>query len=468
MNNRLGECLLGKNHITEKELEKALERQRLRGGRLGDNLIALGFVCEEDIMSVFQRTPPVPRTIEGTKLQPSFFANLIMKHAVLMGEFTLPDMADKVKLPVSVLDKVIDTLRKEHLLEVKSAGQISKVSFRFGVTDRGQNRANDLLKVSRYVGPAPVVFNEYKTMVETQTIKSILVGEDAVKDAFSHIIVRKELLRRLGPAVSSGRAIFLYGPPGNGKTTIAETIGKILPGAIYIPYAILVGGEIITLYDRSNHVAVEPELGADSVDQRWILVQRPVIMVGGELTLKSLDLEFNPITKFHEAPLQMKANNGLFIIDDFGRQQMDPQKLLNRWIVPLERMTDFLTLYTGLKIEIPFDQLVVFSTNIEPKNLVDEAFLRRIRYKIKIDHPSVEEYERIFMTVCESNGIDFSEDIFGYLMNNYYKRLDADLNACHPRDILDQIIDNAHYHGHSPELTEEALSTAWESYFVEM
>ena len=184
--------------------------------------------------------------------------------------------------------------------------------------------------------------------------------------------------------------------------------------------------------------------------------------------MDSLEIRHDPHSNVSEAPLQMKSNCGCLLVDDFGRQQVDPQRLLNRWIVPLERMTDFLTLYTGLKIEIPFDQLVVFSTNIEPKNLVDEAFLRRIRYKIKIDHPSVEEYERIFMTVCESNGIDFSEDIFGYLMNNYYKRLDADLNACHPRDILDQIIDNAHYHGHSPELTEESVSSAWESYFVEM
>jgi predicted ATPase with chaperone activity len=459
---------VGKNQITEKQLEKALERQRLHGGRLGDNLVALGFLSEEEVSSYFKRTPPAPRTMEGTKLQPSFIADLIMKHAVFMGEFTLPEMADRVKLPISVLDKAIDMLRKEHSLEVKSAGQISKLSFKFAITEQGKNRAADLLEISRYVGPAPVVFNEYRTMVETQTVKSILVSEDTVKDTFSHIIIRDELLKRLGPAVSSGRAIFLYGPPGNGKTTIAETIGKILPGAIYLPYAVLVGGEIITLYDKSNHIAVEPEHNADAVDQRWILVQRPVVMVGGELTLKSLELEFNAITKFHEAPLQMKANNGLFIVDDFGRQQVDPQKLLNRWIVPLERRTDFLTLHTGTKFEIPFDQLVVFSTNIEPKTLVDEAFLRRIHYKVKIDHPSFEEYGEIFKRVCDSNGMNFNKDTFDYLISNYYKELNVSLNACHPRDILDHIIDNAHYHGHPPDLTKEAVSYAWENYFVEL
>ncbi|MEE9610952.1 MAG: hypothetical protein V3W19_06850, partial [Desulfatiglandales bacterium] len=301
MTNRLGDSLVGENQITERQLEKALERQRLQGGRLGDNLVALGFLSEEEVSSYFRRTPPVPRTMEDTKLQPSLIADLIMKHAHFMGEFTLPDMADRVKLPVSVLDKAIDMLRKEHSLEVKSAGQISKLSFKFAVTEQGKKRVADLLEISRYVGPAPVEYNDYRSMVETQTVKSILVSEDTVKGAFSHITVSKELLKRLGPAISSGRAIFLYGPPGNGKTTIAETIGKVLPGAIYLPYAVLVGGEIITLYDKSNHIAVEPENSADAVDQRWILVQRPVIMVGGELTLKSLELEFNPITKFHEA-----------------------------------------------------------------------------------------------------------------------------------------------------------------------
>lgn len=468
MTNRLGDRLIAKNNITESQLQMALERQRVHGGRLGDNLVALGFLGEKEVFSFFKRTPPAPLTVEDTGLEQSFIADLIMKHAVFMGEFTLIDMGNRVKLLASVVDTAIEILRREHFLEVKSATQMSKLSYKFSLTEKGKKRATDLLDISRYAGPAPVVFNEYRNMVETQTIKSIFVSEDTLEDSFSDIVVNEQFLNRIGPAISSGRAIFLYGPSGNGKTTIAETIGKVLPGTVFLPHAVLVGGEIIALYDKSNHIAVETEHNAEAVDQRWVLVQRPTIMVGGEMALKSLDLEFNPITRFYQAPLQMKANNGLFIVDDFGRQQIDPQKLLNRWIVPLERRTDFLTLHTGMKFEIPFDQLVVFATNIEPKKLVHEAFLRRIHYKIKIDHPSLAEYEMIFKRVCASNSINFDKDVFDYLINNYYKRLNVSLNACHPRDIVDHIIDSAHYHGHPPVLTETSISCAWENYFVSL
>ncbi|MBW1753908.1 MAG: ATPase, partial [Deltaproteobacteria bacterium] len=309
----LGERLIKKNKITEEQLQKALERQRIHGGRLGSNMVALGFMSEEDLSSFFRSVPDVPKKVEDTGLTFTFIIDLIMKHALNMREFTIPEMGIQNRLSFSLIDQAIERLRKDKLVEVKGAGQLSKLSYRFALTEAGKKQATDLLDVSRYVGPAPVPL----------------------------------------------RAIFLYGPPGNGKTTIAETIGRVLPGNIYMPYAVIAEGEIITIYDRANHVAVEPELSADKVDQRWVLVKRPVVMVGGEMKLKGLDLDFNPIAKFYEAPLQMKANNGLFIVDDFGRQQVDPQDLLNRWIVPLERRTDFLTFQTGMKIEMPFDHLVI-------------------------------------------------------------------------------------------------------------
>lgn len=454
MEELLGQRLLKEKIVTEEQLHKALERQRLNGGRLGHNLVALGFTTPDDLNNFFKRRPKEPKTVEDTGLELSFIADLIMKHILFMGEFTLRDLSENVKLPISILDMAIETLRRERLVEVKGSTDYTKATYKFTITGQGNKRATELLDICRYVGPAPVSLDEYKKMIESQTIKNITVMEESVTKAFSHLIISNDLLIRLGPAISSGKAIFIYGPPGNGKTTIAETIGKVLPGTVYIPYSLIVRGEIINIFDPVNHIPAESEEGY-AADRRWLLIRRPVIMTGGELSLRMLDLDFNDIAKFYEAPLQIKANNGLFIVDDFGRQQVEPHSLLNRWIVPLDRRTDFMTLHTGMKFDVPFDQLVIFSTNIEPKKLVDEAFLRRIRYKIKIDHPSPEEYEAIFRRVCEHNGMEFLKSVFDYLMENFYKRLDIELNACHPRDIIDHIIDDAHYYAHPPQLTKK-------------
>jgi len=464
----IGQKLLKEKVITEEQLKKAIERQRLKGGRIGHNFVALGFITPEELNKLLKRHPSVPKTVEDTGLELSFIADLIMKHILFMGEFKLADIVESIKLPISILDSAVEMLRREKFVEVKGATEYAKVTYNFNITGQGKKRAAELLDICRYVRPAPVPLDEYKKMVELQTIRNMVVSEESVKRAFSHLILSERLLRRLGPAISSGRAIFIYGPSGNGKTTIAETIGEILPDSVYAPHSIIVGGQIISMFDPVNHIPVKNENEANDVDHRWLLIRRPVIMTGGELTLKTLDLDFNNISKFYEASLQLKANNGLFIVDDFGRQQIEPQNLLNRWIVPLERRTDFLTLHTGMKFDIPFDELVIFATNIEPKKLVDEAFLRRIRFKIKIDHPTEEEYEAIFMKVCESNGIAFKRDVFDYLMKNFYKNLGIKLNACHPRDIIDHIIDDAHYYNHSPQLTKEGITTAWENYFVEM
>ncbi len=467
MDQLLGERLLNNKIVTREQLGKALERQSLHGGRLGHNLVALGFTTPEELKVFFSARPPEPRSVEETGLDISFISDLITKHILFIGEFTLKDLSERVKLPIQVIDTAIDIMRREHLVEVKGAAGYARETFKYNITGQGKIRAMELLDICRYVGPAPVTLDSYKKMVNLQTVKNIVVSEALVKKAFSNLTVSDGLLRILGPAVSSGKAIFIYGPPGNGKTTIAETIGKILPGTIYIPHAILVGGQIIIVYDPISHTRVDEESG-EAIDHRWVLVKRAAIMTGGELTLKMLELDFNPIAKFYEAPLQMKANNGLFILDDFGRQQLDPHSLLNRWIVPLEKRLDFMTLHTGMKFDIPFDQLVIFSTNIEPKKLVDEAFLRRIRYKIKISHPSEKEYKEIFMKVCESNGINFNQNVYDYLLTNYYKRLDVKLNACHPRDIVDHIIDDAHYYNHAPQLSREGVDIAWRNYFVDM
>lgn len=468
MKQPLGQHLLDERVVTEDELKRALERQRLHGGRLGHNLVSLGYITPSELSTFFQKVPVAPKTVEESGLDLSFIADLVMKHILHMGEFKLSDLEESIKLPAPVLDPAVELLRREKLIEVKGAAEYVKSSYKFAINEHGKMRAAELLEVCQYTGPAPVPLEPYKKMVELQTVNNIEVDEEKVKGAFSELIVSNRMLRRLGPAISSGNPMFMYGPPGNGKTTLAETIGKILPDVVFMPHALIVGGQIIVVFDPVNHIPCRDAAKATGqVDRRWVQIKRPVIITGGELTLKTLDLEFNSIAKFYEAPLQMKANNGLFIVDDFGRQQIDPQQLLNRWIVNLDRKIDFMALHTGMKFEIPFDQLVIFATNIEPKTLVDEAFLRRIRYKIKIDHPSEEEYEQIFRRVCESNDVPFKKDILEYLFKNYYKRLGIRLNACHPRDIINHVIDDSRYYNHPPELTREAIDTAWENYFVE-
>ncbi len=468
MSDLIGQKLLDARAVTGEQLEKAVQRQKIHGGRLGSNLVALGFISEEELGTFFRKLPAVPKNVEETGLDLSFIADLVLKHILFMGEFKIADIAERVKLPNSIVDIALDVLRREKFIEVKGAAEFVKATYNFTITGSGKMRASELLDICRYVGPAPVTLDDYKQMVQLQTIKNIEVSETSVKNAFSHLILSEKLLRRLGPAVSSGKAMFVYGPPGNGKTTIAETIGKILPGSVYMPHSIIVGGQIILIFDPVTHILDGSGKGTEHEDQRWLLIKRPVIMTGGELTLMTLDLIFNPISKFYEASLQMKANNGLFIVDDFGRQQMDPQNLLNRWIVPLERRTDFMTLHTGMKFDIPFDQIVIFATNLEPRHLVDEAFLRRIRYKIKIDHPTEEEYEAIFRKVCDSNGIVYRQEIIDYLIKNYYKKFGVKFNACHPRDIIDHVTDNAHYYHQGVQLTKESIDMAWENYFVEM
>ena len=463
---RLGEQLLEGKVVTEAQLQEGLERQRRRGGRIGDNLLALGFLTPEGLDAVFTLHPAPLLAVQDTGLDLLFIADLVMKHASIMGDFTAPDVSDRIKLPPGIVNDALEVLKRHKYVEVKGSAGYSMLKYRYSVTGIGGARAAELLDICRYIGPAPVSLDAYKAMARAQTVKHVVVDETTVRVAFSNLIISDALLRRIGPAVSAGRAIFIYGPSGNGKTTIAETIGNILPGSVYVPYALLVGGQIITVFDTVNHVPVEPQRAPHDLDQRWILCRRPVILAGGELTLRMLDLDFNVISKFYEAPLQMKANNGLFIIDDFGRQLVEPRQLLNRWIVPLERRADFLGLHTGMKFEIPFDQLVIFSTNLDPEGLVDEAFLRRIRYKIKVGQPSLGEYQAIFERVCAANSVPFRKDVFDHLIEDYYGRRDVKLNACHPRDLVDHIIDEAHYRNHGPELTPESIATAWESYFV--
>lgn len=442
-----------------------------------------------------------PRSVEETGLSMGFLTDLVLKVIYFAGEITAQDIADTVKLPfINVVEPILDFLKREELIGVTGSRGISERSFQYTIAEKGIKRAREALERSQYVGPAPVPIESYRKVVVEQKPNKYRIGPEDVRAALSHLVVPPETIDRIGPAVNSGRSFFLYGPPGNGKTAIASSITRMMKGDIYIPYAIAVGGSsIIKVFDTLVHEPVEEEqetdtskLGTSSlrpktdhlrksetgrlntsslqpkrIDRRWVKIKRPTVMVGGELTLEMLDLIYDPISKTYEAPLQMKANGGLFLVDDFGRQQMRPQDLLNRWIVPLELRIDFLTLQNGMKIEIPFETFIVFSTNLDPKDLVDEAFLRRLRHKLEIPNPTDRQFYEIFRRVCAAKGIEFNQKVFVYLLREYYIKQKRELKSAHPRDLIDQILDIAAYRGIRPAMTKELIDQACDAYFVE-
>lgn len=416
-----------------------------------------------------------PQSIFDTGLPASFIQDLALKIIYFAGEIAAHAVAEEMRLPHSnIVENVLTFLVKEEFCQITGAQGYSERAYRYTLTGKGSNKAQELLARSQYAGPAPVPLATYIETVRKQGIGTVLAQQHTIRNFFDDIVISDAMLRRVGPAVNSARSIFLYGPPGNGKTTIAEHMARLLGGSVYLPYAIYADGQIIRLYDQINHQAIEepPRKGTTGEltrrDQRWVLCRRPFIVVGGELTLETLDLIFDPVSKTYEAPFQMKANCGMFLIDDFGRQQLRPQDLLNRWVVPLEKRYDFLTLQTGKKIEIPFDVLIVFSTNLDPHDLMDEAFLRRIRYKINVPNPSWDDFRTIFQRNCAQRNIPYDEEMFKYLVLEHYVKVKREPKSVHPRDLLDQILDIARYLQKEPRLEKELLDAAVDAYFVKL
>jgi DNA-binding PadR family transcriptional regulator len=416
--------------------------------------------------------PPVPRTIEQTGLQLDQIEQLVLK-TMYGADTTGTAIAERTRLPYALIEPIIERLRAQLLVEVRGASGSGTAGYRYSLTDLGRDRARQFLAISHYAGPAPVPLSAYIDEMRALAESRGYVDHDRLQRGFSHLIINDRVLEQLGPAVNAGKAVFLYGPPGNGKTVIAEGMGRTLGGDMYVPHAIDVDGHVITVYDPISHESLENEPESTSVvsgaprDRRWIRIRRPVVIVGGELTLDMLDLTFNPISKFYEAPLQLKANGGVFLVDDFGRQRIRPEDLLNRWIVPLESRVDYLTLHTGKKFQIPFDVLTVFATNLNPQSLADEAFLRRIPYKIPIEDPSVDEYTRIFEMNCRRRELKFHKVMVAYLQRRYYGPQNRPLRACHPRDLIDQVTALCRYRGIAPKITREMIDKACESYFVD-
>ncbi len=427
-------------------------------------------VAQGIISDVF--TPKAPRSVAESGLSMGMLSDLALKILYFESYLSGRDLATRMGLPFpGVVAAVLDFLKREQLCEVRSAsgrGGFSESTYEYILTERGRAMARDALDRSQYAGTAPVPLSQYIESIHIQGLKDVVVHQRQLRRALSHLVFSEQTFEQIGPAVNSGRSIFLFGAPGNGKTSIAEAIGSLLmEGDMYLPYAIEIEGQIIKVFDEVNHVLIEEEPD-HTVDARWRKIRRPFIIVGGELTMESLDLVYSSDNKYYEAPFQVKANGGIFLIDDFGRQQVRPTDLLNRWIVPLEKRIDFLTLHTGRKFEIPFEVLIVFSTNLEPEDLVDEAFLRRIRHKIEVTDPSWEEYAEIFKRVAGSKKVPLSDAALAYLIREHYIKPQRPPRACHARDLLDQVIDIAKYLNVPPALSKELIDRAAGSYFVEL
>ena len=415
--------------------------------------------------------PPVPRTLADTGLAIDHIEQLILK-TLYTGELTGTAIAEAMRLPYSLIEPLIERARAERMLEVRGATGTGSAGYRYVLTDLGRDRTREYLNVNGYIGPAPVPLAQYyATMMRLQAARGF-VERDRLRNAFGHLVISDSLLEQLGPAVNANKAIFLYGPPGNGKSVVADGMGKAMGGDMYVPHAIDVEGSVITMFDPIAHEPLETEDGifnliADARDRRWVRIRRPVVVVGGELTLSMLDLTFNHTSKFYEAPLQLKANGGVLLVDDFGRQRMRPEDLLNRWIVPLESRIDFLTLHTGKKFQVPFDVLVSFATNLDPAKLADEAFLRRIPYKIPIHDPTADQFARIWELNCRRHKLPFDPDTLVYLYHHHYEPIKRPLRACQPRDLIEQVVALCRYRGIEPVLTPENLDAACAAYFID-
>ncbi len=408
--------------------------------------------------------PTDPRSLQEMGLTEPFVESLVCKLLLSAGNMTGRQVATEACIPFRIAEMILDRLKSRRM--IAHCGSASLNDYVYGLTDEGRKRAQVFHSECAYIGPAPVPLNDYIISVEAQAICDEPIRRAELKDAFYNVSVSDELLDMLGPAVNSGSGMFLYGSPGNGKSTLAHCVTSCFGQEIWIPYAVIDGRDIITLFDPSYHEHVDQGSDAANCDRRWIRVRRPTVVVGGELTMDNLEIRHDPVTNISEAPLQMKSNCGCLLIDDFGRQRISPTDLLNRWIIPLENRHDYLTLSSGKKIQIPFEQLIIFSTNLDPADLVDEAFLRRIPYRIEVCDPDANEFQMLFQIAADRLGCVYDPNAVEYLLKNFYEAAGRPLRRCHARDLLLQIRNLCTYNDKPFEMLPEHFDTVANCFFT--
>jgi hypothetical protein len=427
-----------------------------------------------------QRLAPRPTNLADTGLREPFVADLIAKHLLDGGVLSMVDLTERLALAGPIIEGVLNFMRKEARIEVRGTNSNGNSSantagnLRYGLTDLGRDSAHDAMARGGYIGPAPVPLDKYIEIAKAQTVHGQRVSREALATAFTGTIIRQELVDRIGPAMNSGRAVFIYGHAGTGKTYITQQLIRLFPEAALIPYAIAINETVIEMFDPILHKRADSGNGESALmlerghDPRFVNCKRPVVIVGGELTADMLELHFDPATNRYQAPLQLKANNGMFIIDDMGRQRVAPATVFNRWIVPLEEKKDYLSLGAGRHFSVPFDTILVFSTNLHPLDLADEAFLRRIGYKIEFPLLRVDEFKAIWQQFCVENDIQCESDVFDFVVNELYSTDRHPMLPCHPRDLLSIAVDHATYRGEERVVSAHHMRWAWSNYFVSM
>ena len=471
----LGGFLVAKGLATTTDINRAIAHQKTTGGRIGESLVALGIVTKEQIDDVIADAPQVPTTALGTGIDPVFLLELAMKGMYSENIETASQLSRIMKLSNTVVDQIMKAAADRKLVETLAAasGGNARSEIRLTLTRAGREWAAEAMTRGQYFGPAPVSLKDYQERIQRQRVTNESVSREKLEAAFSGLVIPDRFLNRLGPAVNSGNAILIYGPAGNGKTTIAEIVGKVFEDVIYVPYCVEINGEIMKVFDPTVHKMVDDapsgtgaaSLRRSRIDPRWVACSRPTVVTGGELTVEMLDLKFNPIAKFYEAPLHIKALNGIFLIDDFGRQRARPEEILNRWIVPLNSRVDYLTLHTGKTAMIPFDEIVIFSTNLHPDDLMDPAFQRRISYKLETVEPPEALFRKVFIGLATKHGLTLPDDMYDRVLAGIRENK-APLAYFQPKFIVEQVLASCKFEGIPPQFTIHNIDDALANLFV--